>query len=86
MPDQIPMPKAVKSHLETEMFGKQIAGFTIKEVLGAGNTAITYAAEDGYGLTWALKLVTRESYGDRPPFREVARFAQAPDKRLLVFP
>jgi serine/threonine protein kinase len=86
MPDQIPMPKTVKSRLETEMFGKQIAGFTIREVLGAGNTAITYGAEDRYGQTWALKLVTHESYGDRPPFREVARFAQAADKRFLVFP
>ena len=86
MPDQIPMPKTVRSYLEKEMFGKQIADFTIKEVLGAGNTAITYGAEDRYGHIWALKLVTRESYGDRPPFREVARFAQAVDKRFLVFP
>lgn len=86
MPDQIPMPAAAKIHLESEMVGKEIADFTIREVLGAGNTAITYAANDAYGLTWALKLVTRESYGERPPFREVARFAQTTDKRFLVFP
>jgi hypothetical protein len=86
MPDQIQMPVLVRRHLETRMIGEQIAGLIIKRVLGLGNTAVTYEVEDQYGVPWALKLVSRESYGDRAPFREIARFAQAKDERFLVFP
>jgi len=86
MPEQIPMPKGVRRRLEIEMIDCQINGLTVKKVIGSGNTAITYEVEDRYGQIWALKLVTRESYGDRAPFREVARFSQVRDKRFLVFP
>jgi hypothetical protein len=86
MPDQIDMPAHVRRHLATAMEGKTIAHFTIKKSLGAGNTAITYQVEDEYGVVWALKLVTIESYGDRAPLSEVARFAHAQDERFLVFP
>lgn len=86
MPDQIRMPEPVRDHLENRMIGEQINGLTIKGVLGTGNTAITYEADDRFGVPWALKVVTRESYGDRAPFREVARFSQTVDDRFLVFP
>lgn len=87
MAPQIQMPAPVRQHLKTKMVGKEIAGLKIKkEVLGCGNTAVTYKVEDKYGIPWALKLVTRESYGDRAPFREIARFSQTNDERFLVFP
>jgi hypothetical protein len=86
MADQIDMPTHVRRHLETAMEGETIAHFTIGKSLGAGNTAITYQVEDEYGVVWALKLVTIESYGDRAPLREVARFARVEDERFLVFP
>ena len=86
MPDQIDMPAHVRRHLETAMMGETVADFRIRRALGAGNTAITYEVEDEYGVVWALKLVTIESYGDRAPLREVARFARAEDERFLVFP
>jgi hypothetical protein len=83
---QIPMPAQVRKRLETSMIGEKIDALTVRRVLGSGETAITYEAVDEYGAPWALKLVTRESYGERAPFREVARFAQALDQRFLVFP
>lgn len=86
MPDQISMLPSVRSHLKFYMIGQEVEGFRIKKVLGDGNTAVTYEVEDKYGIPWALKLVTRESYGDRAPFREIARFARAQDERFLVFP
>lgn len=86
MPEQIDMPLHVRSHLETKMVRQKICGFRVKELLGVGNTAVTYEVEDGTGALWALKLVTRESYGDHAPLREVARFAQVRDDRFLVFP
>jgi len=86
MTDQIPMPTAVCQHLKNNMIGQEINGLRIKEVLGSGNTAVTYEVEDKYGIPWALKLVTCESYGDRAPFREIARFSQVRDERFLVFP
>ncbi|MCL6098414.1 MAG: hypothetical protein M1391_07565 [Bacteroidetes bacterium] len=86
MPDQIQMPKSVRTHLENNMIGKNIDQFRIKKLLGAGNTAVTYEVEDSYEITWALKIVTRTSYGDRAPFREVIRFSRVADDRYLVFP
>lgn len=86
MADQIDMPAHVRRHLESRMIGHTVAGFKIRKTLGAGNTAITYEVEDGYGVAWALKFVTIESYGERAPLREVARFAHAEDERFLVFP
>jgi serine/threonine protein kinase len=86
MTDQIPMPTSVRRHLEFNMIDQEVNGFTIKKVLGTGNTAVTYEVEDQYSFPWALKLVTHESYGDRAPFREIGRFARAKDERFLVFP
>jgi len=86
MAEQIPMPTPARRYLETETIGQRINGLTVKKVLGVGNTAVTYEVEDEYGIPWALKLVTCESYGERAPFREIARFAQATDERFLVFP
>ncbi|MCK4416802.1 MAG: hypothetical protein KAV99_01375 [Candidatus Latescibacteria bacterium] len=86
MADQIQMPDSVRGHLEIRMIREEINGLRIKKVLGSGNIAVTYEVEDEYGLPWALKLVSRESYGDRAPFREIARFAQAKDERFLAFP
>jgi hypothetical protein len=86
MADQIKMPKALRQHLLKEMIGKEIEGFTITDVLGCGNTAVTYKVLDKNEIPWALKLVTRESYGNRAPFREVARFSETDDERFLVFP
>jgi hypothetical protein len=86
MPEQRPMPVSVRKHMKTKMLGQKIEDMTIHEVLGCGNTAITYGVEDGNGLPLALKLVTRESYGDRAPFREIARFSKTEDDRFLVFP
>jgi hypothetical protein len=68
------------------MIEQQINGLTIKKVLGHGETAVTYKVEDKGGIPWALKLVTRESYGDRAPFREIVRFSQTEDDRFLIFP
>jgi len=86
MPEQKLMPKPVRRHLESRMLGAKIQHLTVENVLGCGNTAVTYEARDDSGVRWALKLVTRESYGDRAPFREVARFSEAEDERFLVFP
>ncbi len=86
MTNQIPMPPSACRHLKNNMIGQEINGLRIKEVLGSGTTAVTYKVEDKYGIPWALKLVTCESYGDRAPFREIARFSQAEDERYLVFP
>jgi serine/threonine protein kinase len=80
------MPREVRDYLETKMIRRQVGGLTIKKVLGSGNTAITYEAEDKYGIGWALKLVTRKSYGKRVPFMEIKRFAKCRDPRFLVFP
>ena len=86
MPEQKPMPADVRKHLDTKMLGQKIEDMTIGSVLGCGNTAITYEVEDKDGFPWALKLVTPESYGERAPFREIARFSKAEDERFLVFP
>ena len=86
MDEQIPMPLPVRQYLESKMIGKNISEWTIKDVLGSGNTAITYEVEDKYGIKSALKLVTRESYGERAPFREIGRFSRVEDERFLVFP
>ena len=86
MAEQAQMPESICEHLEHQMIGKKIAGFAVRDVLGAGNTAVTYEVADKYGIPWALKVVLRESYGDRAPFREVGRFAQTRDERYLVFP
>ena len=86
IPEQQDMPAHVREHLANKMIGQEISGFRIKEKLGAGNTAITYGVEDPDGFPWALKLVTAESYGERAPSREVARFAGVRDERFLVFP
>jgi hypothetical protein len=80
------MPRDVRRHLETNMVGDIIADFKILKLLGAGNTAVTYEVEDKYNVLWALKLVTAESYGERAPLREIARFSQVEDERFLVFP
>jgi serine/threonine protein kinase len=86
MADQIPMPDKARKHLETNMLGQKISGMTIFEVLGSGNTAVTYEVHDENGVPWALKLVSRESYGKAAPLREVGRFSEAEDERFLVFP
>ena len=86
MPDQIDMPPKARQHLETQMIGNVIAGLLIKKLLGVGNTAVTYQVENQYGATWALKLVTTESYGEHAPYTEVSRFAGVKDTRYLVFP
>jgi hypothetical protein len=86
MPDQIHMPESVRKHLKTKMIGTEINGLTIEEVIGSANTAVTYQVREQSGVHWALKLVTRESYGDRAPFREVARFAGVEDERFLALP
>ena len=86
MAEQLDMPSRVRQHLENDMAGKDIAGFRIGRVLGSGNTAVTYEVRDKGGVEWALKLVTKESYGDRAPLGEVARFSAAEDERFLVFP
>lgn len=83
---QVDMPSIVRKHLEEEMIGATICGFKIMQVLGAGNTAVTYEVKDEHGFPWALKLVTRESYGERAPFREIGRFSEVNDERFLVFP
>lgn len=86
MAKQIKMPASVRRHLEANMIGEEIKGFIIKQVLGCGNTAVTYEVEDRYSIPHALKLVMRKSYGDKAPFREIARFSQTKDERFLVFP
>ena len=86
MPNQIKMPARVRKYLMHNFSEIEIDEFKIIKVLGDGNTAVTYEVEDQYGFPWALKLVTRESYGDRAPFREIGRFARAKDKRFLIFP
>lgn len=86
MPDQIEMPARVRKYLMDNFSEIEIDEFKIIKVLGSGNTAVTYEVEDQNGLPWALKVVKRESYGDRAPFREIGRFARAKDKRFLVFP
>jgi hypothetical protein len=43
MADQIQMQAPVRQYLETKMIGKEIAGFEIKNVLGSGNTAVTWS-------------------------------------------
>ncbi|MCX6122612.1 MAG: hypothetical protein NTX44_13465 [Ignavibacteriales bacterium] len=86
MAEQIYMPKALRTHLENNMLGEKISNLRLKRLLGSGNTAVTYEAEDKYDINWALKIVTRESYGERAPFREIGRFAQVEDERYLVFP
>lgn len=86
MADQIHIPASVCNHLVTNMIGQEINGLRIKKVFGSGNTAVTYEVEDKNGIPWALKLVYRESYGERAPFREIGRFAQARDERFLAFP
>jgi len=80
------MPKSVRDRLKNKMIGEKIADFIVMDVLGVGNTAVTYEVRDKSGIPWALKLVTKESYGNRAPFREVSRFADALDKRFLAFP
>jgi hypothetical protein len=86
LPQQLDMPTRVRQYLENELSGNEIAGFRIGRVLGSGNTAVTYEVRDIGGVEWALKLVTKESYGDRAPLGEVARFAAAEVVRFLVFP
>ncbi|MCE5250734.1 hypothetical protein LLG96_11000 [bacterium] len=86
MVKQIGMPPSVKRHLEEQMIGQEINGFQVAEFKGAGNTAVTFKVKDSIGFSWALKLVTRDSYGDRAPFREIARFTDEADERFLVFP
>lgn len=86
MVDQLKMPDSTRNHLKNNMIGQDICGLIIKKVLGSGNTAVTYEVEDTHGIPWALKVVWLESYGDRAPFREIGRFAQAKDERFLAFP
>lgn len=87
MAKQVGMPASVKEYLEDQgRVGDNIKGFTILERKGSGNTAVTYKVRDENGFFWALKLVTRKSYGDRAPFREVSRFSKTNDKRFLIFP
>jgi hypothetical protein len=80
------MPEFLKYHLETQMIGEEINNMKIVELLGSGNTAVTYKVNDKFNMPWALKLVTRESYGDKAPVREIVRFANTIDNRFLVFP
>ena len=86
MADQKQMPLHLLRYLTTKMPPNAITGFTIKRILGDGNTAVTYEVYDQNGIPWALKLVYRESYGDRAPFREIGRFAEATDERFFAFP
>jgi hypothetical protein len=86
MPGQEPMPADVRAHLEQNMVGTKVDNLHVLEVLGGNTTAVTFKAADEYGREWALKVVTTQSYGDRAPFREVARFAQVDDRRFLAFP
>jgi hypothetical protein len=86
MTKQIGMPLSAKKYLEEQMIGQMVDGFKVEDFKGAGNTAVTYRVKDKDGFSWALKLVTPESYGDRTPFREIARFAEVSDERFLVFP
>jgi len=86
MSDQITMPNSIRQYLETSMIGQKINSLKIRKILGYGKTAVTFEVEDQFHIPWALKLVTRESYGDRAPFREIARFSHAEDERYLVFP
>jgi RIO-like serine/threonine protein kinase/energy-coupling factor transporter ATP-binding protein EcfA2 len=86
MPEQIKMPDSLRQYLITDMIGQKIEDFTIMNILGCGNTAVTYEVVDKNDFRHALKLVTRESYMDRAPFREIARFSQTQDERYLVFP
>jgi len=86
MAKQLGMPPYLKKHLENEMIGKDIDGFRVEQFVAAGNTAVTYKVTDKEGFTWALKIVTCKSYGDRTPFREISRFSDATDERFLVFP
>ena len=86
MADQIVMPDNLRAYLRKEMIGQFIEGMKIRNVLGVGNTAVTFEVDDKDGFAWALKIVTRESYGDRAPFREISRFSTALDERFLVFP
>ena len=85
MLNQIEMPTTLRQYLREKMIGKRIEGYLISKVLGVGNTAVTYEVEDEYFSTWALKIVTRESY-EHAPFTEVARFSRVKDTRYLVFP
>jgi serine/threonine protein kinase len=86
MAEQVLMPKSLQRYLENNLIGQQIDGFRVRKVLGCGNTAITYEVEDKYGIPYALKIVTRESYGDKAPLREISRFAKTSDRRYLIFP
>lgn len=86
MSKQVHMPASLRNHLKTKMIGQEIGGLTIISVLGCGNTAVTYYVRDKNDIPWALKLVTRESYSERAPFREIARFSDTEDERFLVFP
>ena len=70
MQNQQDMPKSVRDHMTNKMIGKKIDDLIICKILGSGNTAITYEVEDIFGVRWALKLVTRESYGERAQLRE----------------
>jgi len=86
MAGQIQMPMPVRQYLKTQISADEIPDFTIKNVLGDGNTAVTYEVHDKSGFPWALKLVYKESYGDRAPFREIGRFAKVRDERFFAFP
>jgi len=86
MADQEQMPVRLRQHLVTEIAPDAIPGFTIQGILGDGTTAVTYEVHDRSGFPWALKLVYKESYGDRAPFREIGRFAKARDERFCAFP
>ena len=86
MADQKQMPVPLHKYLTTQISPDAIPGFTIQNILGDGTTAVTYEVHDKSGIPWALKLVYKESYGDRAPFREVGRFAKARDERFLAFP
>lgn len=88
--DQVPMPESIRHHLVNEMIGQEIRAngsvFQVLSVLGDGNTAVTFKVQDGYTNHWALKLVTKESYGERAPMREVERLTGVTDRRFLAFP
>jgi len=86
MANQKQMPIRVRNYLKTTILDDGISGFMIRKILGDGNTAVTYEVYDTNGFTWALKLVYKESYGDRAPFREIGRFTKAKDERFVAFP
>ncbi|MFB3880288.1 MAG: hypothetical protein ACE149_03445 [Armatimonadota bacterium] len=90
MGDQTAMPHDVREQLVNDMIGKEIRAngsvFRVLRVLPPGSTAVTFEVEDAYGVRWALKLVTKESYGERAPLREVGRLVRAGDPRFLAFP